>query len=269
MNTLLLFLIHVYARLLRLYPVRFRREFSNEMQNVFEELAHETAKRGLGPLLVVCLRELGHLPGNLFVEAWHERFNPELVLRTVQEGYLGTIRKMGWVDVGSWQATLASLLPIWLLSFAMAMSWAQTYIPTELACIAFWFVPIVGLFLIWKGWMTVEVLLYSLFPILLAFYVDETSTTYRIPLYFVCTLFLSIGIVGYHYSLNRDKVGLAWLILLLVFIATWFFASHVNQNYWQIAGELGYNACDNEGCVPLTPTGTSWWILFFRVMRGY
>ena len=269
MKILLLIVTRTYAILLKLYPARFRHEFSNEMQNVFEELAHETAKKGLIPLLVVCLRELGHLPGNLLLEAWHEGFNPDVVLRTVQEGYMGTIRKMRWVDVGSWQATLASLLPLWLLSFAMAMGWSQAYIPTELACVAFWLVPILGLLLIWKGWMTVDVLLYSLFPILLAFYVDEYSITYSIPLYLVCAVFLSIGIVGYHYSLYRDKVGLAWMILLLIFIVTWIFVNYTNQNYWQMAGDLGYNACDNDGCVPLTPTGTSWWVLFFRVLRGY
>jgi hypothetical protein len=117
--------------------------------------------------------------------------------------------------------------------------------------------------------MTFEILLYCLFPFLLMVPLDETSMAYRITLILSCTVFLSIGIVGYHISLNRDKIGLAWLILLLVFIGTWFFASHANQNYWQMAGDLGYNACDNDGCVPLTPTGTSWWILFFRVIGGY
>ena len=269
MKILLRLFTRVYARLLRLYPTKFRHEFSNEMQNVFEELAGETAKDGLAPLLVVSLRELGHLPGNLLVEAWHEGFNPGLVLRTVKEGTVQTIRKMWWVDVGSWQATLASLLPLWLLSLSLAIGLSQIDIPIYLLYVAFWLFPILSLFFIWKGWMTIEVLLFSLFPILLLFSLDETSMAYRVTLILACTVFLSIGIIGYHISLNRDKVGLAWLILLLVFIVTWFFVSHANQNYWQMAGDLGYNACDNDGCVPLTPTGTSWWILFLRVVRGY
>jgi hypothetical protein len=269
MNFILLFLTHAYTGLLRLYPARFRREFSNEMRSVFIEMAQEAAEEGFVPLLVVCLRELGHLPRSLFLEAWHEGFNPQMAFRAVQEGYRGTVLKTGWADVGSWQAAVAGLLPIWLLSFAMATGWSQMCILTELACIAFWLAPIVGLVLIWKGWMTVEVLLYSLFPILLAFYVDETSATYRIPLYLVCTVFLSIGIIGYHYGLNRDKIGFAWLILLLVFIATWVFVIHANQNYWRMAVDLGYNACDNDGCVPLTPKGPAWQSLFFRVISGY
>ena len=117
--------------------------------------------------------------------------------------------------------------------------------------------------------MTFEILLYCLFPFLLMIPLDETSMAYRVTLILACTVLLSMGIVGYHISLNRDRIGLAWLILLLVFMGTWFFASHANQNYWQMAVDLGYNACDNEGCVALTPTGTSWWILFFRVIGGY
>jgi hypothetical protein len=155
MNFLLLFFTRMYARLLRLYPARFRHKFSHEMQIVFEELTHETAKKGLVPLLVVCLRELGHLPGSLFVEAWHERFNPELVLRTVQEGYMGTIRNMRWVDVGSWQATLASLLPLWLLSLSMVIGFSQINIPIGLRYVTFWLFPILSLIFIWKGLVTV------------------------------------------------------------------------------------------------------------------
>jgi hypothetical protein len=269
MNILLLFLTRMYSRLLRLYPARFRHEFSNEMQNVFDELAQETAKRGLGLLLAVFLRELGHLPGNLLLESWHEGFEPALLLKTVKEGTVQTIRKMRWVDVGSWQATLASLLPLWFLCLAMVMAFSQIDIPVGLVYIAFWLFPILSLVFIGIGWMTFEVLLYSLFPILLQFSLDETSMAYRITLIVACTVFLSIGIVGYHISLNRDKIGLAWLILLLVFIATWFFASRTNQNYWQMADALGYYACDNNGCAPLIPKSTSWWILFFRVISGY
>ena len=142
MNFLLLFFTRMYARLLRLYPARFRREFSNEMQIVFEELALETAKKGLVPLLVVCLRELGHLPGNLWLEAWHEIFNPALVLRTVQEGYMGTIRNMRSVDVGSWQATLASLLPLWLLSLSIVIVFSPINVPISLLVVTFWLFPI-------------------------------------------------------------------------------------------------------------------------------
>jgi hypothetical protein len=176
---------------------------------------------------------------------------------------------MRWVDVGSWQATLASLLPLWLLSLSIVIFFSQINIPIGLLYVALWLFPILSLVFIAKGWMTFEVLLYSLFPVLLLFQLDETSMAYRITLILACTVLLSIGIVGYHISLNRDRIGLAWFLLLLVFLATWFFASHANQNYWQMAVDLGYNACDNEGCMTLIPTDNSWWFLFFRVIRGY
>jgi hypothetical protein len=238
------------------------------MQTVFEELAYETAKEGLIPLLVVCLREMGHLPGNLLLEAWHEGFEPALLFRTVKEGTMGTLRKMWWVDVGSWQATLASLLPLWLLTFIILP--VDVDAPGQLGIAVFVLAIAICIFLLWKGWMTFELVLYSLVcPIILWFGHDEESTSFQIPLFLLCSILLSIGIVGYHYSLYRDAVGIAWLILLFVFIATWVFTLHTYQNYWRMAGDLGYNACDSQGCVPPTPTGTSWWILFFRVIRGY
>ena len=271
MNFFLIFLTWMYARLLRLYPARFRQEFSKEMQTVFEELAHEIAKKGLAPLLVVCLRELCHLPGSLLLEFWHEGFEPALLLRAVKEGTVGTIRKMWWVDVGSWQATLASLLPLWLLILAILPEGRPRLpIPDQVPVVAFVLSIAICIFLLWKGWMTVELALYSfLFPFILVFAHDEMSSAFKTPLFLLSALFLTIGIVGYHYCLHRDAVGAAWLLLLFVFIATWIFNLHVDQNYWQMAGELGYNACDSYGCVPLAPKGTSLWTIFFRVIRGY
>jgi hypothetical protein len=181
------------------------------------------------------------------------------------------IRKMKWVDVGSWQATLASLLPLWLLSFAiLPEDRPPLHIPGQLAGVAFVLSITVCIFLLWKCWMTFELALYSLlFPVVLVLGHDEMSSAYKIPLILLCTFILTIGILGYHYSLYRDAIGVAWLILLFAFIATWVFTLHLDQNYWQMAAELGYNACDSQGCAPLSPTGTSWWILFFRVIRGY
>ena len=76
-----------------------------------------------------------------------------------------TIRKIGWADLGSWPAALASMLPLWLFSLAVtaegfppslvSIEWAFTFILVALA---------LSILLLWKGWMTFELLLYSLFP---------------------------------------------------------------------------------------------------------
>jgi hypothetical protein len=89
------------------------------------------------------------------LEAWHEGLEPALLFRTVKEGSVQTIRKMWWVDVGSWQATLASLLPLWLLSLSMVIGFSQINIPIGLRYVTFWLFPILSLIFIWKGLVTV------------------------------------------------------------------------------------------------------------------
>ncbi len=178
------------------------------------------------------------------------------------------IKKMESMDVGSWRTTLVSLLPLWLLSFAILPEGLPGLpIPIRLAGIIFFLVFAVGALLLWKGWATAEVLLYSLFPILLAFNFDEMSAAYKTPFILLCAIFLSLGIVGYQYSLRRDVLAIGWLILLLVIVVTWVFASHANQNYWQMVTDLGIHDCstDYDGCASLAGRGTSWLLLFFHL----
>lgn len=63
--------VWLYARLLRLYPRRFREEFADEMQCVFVEAMMEAAVHGRPAVFAVCLRELQDLPGSLLREHWH------------------------------------------------------------------------------------------------------------------------------------------------------------------------------------------------------
>ena len=169
---------------------------------------------------------------------------------------MDTIRKIGWADLGSWTAALASLLPLWLLSAVMAGEIAVAAIPlAAVVCVA----------LLRKGWMTLELVLYSLFPLTLIFLLDEMSMIYKAPLILLCALLLTMGIFGYQRSLFHDRIGLAWLILLAACIATWYFCRYATQNYWQVAGDW-----DLFKCLPGTP-GCSlsgdlppWWTVFFK-----
>jgi hypothetical protein len=182
---------------------------------------------------------------------------------------MDAIRKIGWADPGTWRATLASLLPLWLLSLAiLSEGFPRPLVSPMLGGAAFVLAIAAGIVLLWKGWLTFEVLLYSLFPILLVFLLDEISTSYKTPFILLCALLLTVGIIGYHRSLNRDLVTLAWLTLLLVAIVTWVFASYAAQNYWQMVGNLRFPAdCMpyEEGCAPLAGRETLWWVLFFKL----
>jgi hypothetical protein len=181
---------------------------------------------------------------------------------------MDTIRKFGWADLGSWPAALASLLPLWLISLAVSTegfprplispSWAIALLVLALG---------ISIFLLWKGWLTFELLLLSLSPFLLMIQFDEISTSYKTPFILLCALLLSIGILAYQRSLSRS-VGLAWLTLLLVCIGTWIISSHAIENYWQMVGQLHFPA----DCMPyahdcplLAGKETPWWSLFFRL----
>jgi hypothetical protein len=178
-----------------------------------------------------------------------------------------TIEYIRWADPPLRKATLANLLPLWLVSFAIMGEGFPHPISGRLAITAFVLAIAVSIVLLWIRWLTPELLLYSFFPFIFLYMFDEISTSYKTPLILLCALFLTTGIVGYQLSLNKDSLGLGWLILLLVAIATWFFASHAVQNYWQMTSDLGYVDCmpDFQGCAPLTGNETPWWVLFLSL----
>lgn len=61
----------LYAIILRLYPPDFRREFAEEMQDVFSEALQEAAEPGgISPTRLL-LRELADLPANLVSQFWN------------------------------------------------------------------------------------------------------------------------------------------------------------------------------------------------------
>ena len=179
-----------------------------------------------------------------------------------------TLRRMGWADLGSWPSAFASLVPLWLFSLAVSAEgfppplvtgpWAISFLVLGLA---------LSIVLLWKGWMTFELLLYSLFPFFLLVFLDEISTRYKTPFLLLAALLLSIGIFAYQRSLSRS-VGLAWLILLLVYVAAWVFTLHAADNYWHMVGQLHFP----PDCMPyahdcplLSGRETPSWLLFFRL----
>lgn len=63
--------VRVHARLLHLYPDRFRAEFEVEMQEVFAQAIGEALAPGNGRALVgLCARELMDLPRTLLTQHW-------------------------------------------------------------------------------------------------------------------------------------------------------------------------------------------------------
>ena len=72
MNLLTFVLIHIYSKLLLLYPRGFQNEFAEEMQLVFGDSLKVAIREGTLSFLFVCLKEFGGLPFHVLREIWHE-----------------------------------------------------------------------------------------------------------------------------------------------------------------------------------------------------
>lgn len=65
--------VRVYALLLRLYPPRFRAEFAEEMQGVFEDALTDSVRHGQRYAALWCAHELSTLPAEVARAHWHTR----------------------------------------------------------------------------------------------------------------------------------------------------------------------------------------------------
>ena len=225
------FLRRFYHWCLALYPRKYREEYGEELQSVFDLSVKEALRKGGFEVERLVLRELISLPKAIVYEHLRKpRYSLAAQVSILEkDSYMKTIPKIEWEELGSWRATLASLLPIWLFFFAFAnISDSSLEI---LESIAFYLVLPVSIFFLWKGWMTFDLLLYSFLPMFIQFFFDDIDSNCKLLLKLLCTLVLSLGIVGYQRSLNKDSVTLAWLSLLLAAITAWIFVSHAVQNF--------------------------------------
>lgn len=169
------------------------------------------------------------------------------------------------VDPTSWILTLGSSLPLWLLSLSITgEGFPRPPISIEVAIIAFLSAILVSIVLLWRGWMTAELLIFSFLPLLMTYNFDEISTAYKTPFIIACASILVAGLVGY----QRVPGSRLWRWLILLVAATLFLFAvwHASNGFWDMTRELGYVRCfpDAPGCTPLKELdATPWWILFF------
>ena len=95
MNLFLYWIVRVYARVLNLYPRRFRDEFAVEMHAVFRDAVVDAAKAGILPWLLVCGREFIGLPLNILKELWHEIQGKEPNMQSTE---LSSWQPGSWAD---------------------------------------------------------------------------------------------------------------------------------------------------------------------------
>lgn len=173
------------------------------------------------------------------------------------------IRKIEWTAQDSWMAILVTLLPLWLFSFAiMVEGFPDPPISLEVAVLAFVCAIAIGAILVRAGWLSLDLILYSLFPLMLWVIFDEISTSYKTPFILSCALLISVGMIVAQRSRSEKS---RWRIWLVVNILMWVLVSHAFQQYWHMIDDLVFADCFpyTQGCLPLAGDEIPWWALFF------
>lgn len=170
MNLFLPWIVSTYARVLNLYPRRFKDEFAIEMHAVFRDSVMDAAEEGTLSLLLVCGREFIGIPLNILKEFWHEIQDNESNMQSTQFS--------SW-QPGSWGDSAWAGLPHLLLAIA-----GLTGFVAGTALAAFFGFLIVFLFLVgilvtiyftwrkrwpactasWYGYAGLIILLFSILP---------------------------------------------------------------------------------------------------------
>ena len=142
------------------------------------------------------------------------------------------------LSMPAWVKTIASMLPLWLLSLAItAEGFPRPPVSVEVAFAAFGVSILASIALLWKRWLTIEFGLYSIIPFLLMVTFDEIRTSYKTPFIFTCALILTAGAIP-NQSERLSRLQ-KWLILLAVGILTLALARNATEQFWQMASELG------------------------------
>lgn len=174
MNFFTRFVIEWYARLLNLYPRRFRDEFAEEMQAVFRDSANDAIGNGILPLARLCLRELVGLPFNVLREFWHEFQGKEWIM--LHENTSGSPATTGQVMMGALPFFLFSLILIMLklVVTLMELEWFNT-----VGGILLWtwlLLPAIGFGIGWVQGFPRWSYPYVGMALILAFYIQNAST---------------------------------------------------------------------------------------------
>lgn len=222
---------NLYALSLHLFPKAYREEYGEELQVVFNSSLDDAMRVGWLEVVIVISRELIGLPKAILYEHLRKpRYGLAAQASVLEkDGYMKAMPKIEWEELGSWKATIASLLPLWLFFFAFANVFDSSL--EILETIAFFLILPVIIISLLKGWITFDLLLYSFLPVFVQFFYDDIDSSCKLLLKLLSTLTLTLGIVGYQRSLNKDSVTVAWLSLLLAAIAAWVFVSYAVQHF--------------------------------------
>jgi hypothetical protein len=177
MNLIVSSLMHLYGKLLLLYPSRFHEEFADEMQVVFRDSLDEAIKRGWSALALVCIKELIGLPFNVLQEFWHESQRKEMFM--LPENTFDPFERPttnGQILMGAFPFFLFGLI---LIYFKLPMEWVKSGWSATLGITVFELLlvlPAVGFGVGWVQNFPRWSYPYAGMALILAFYIQNAST---------------------------------------------------------------------------------------------
>ena len=174
MSRITRFAVRAYARLLGLYPPRFREEFAEEMRGVFSNSLREAGNDGVLTLASVCLRELGGLPFNILKEIWHEVQGKELIM--LPENTSSSQATTGQVMMGGLPFLLFSIIMI-LLELPVSLLHRGWFSPMGITLfLTFLTLPAIGFGIGWVKNFPRWSYPYTGMALILAPYIQNAST---------------------------------------------------------------------------------------------
>lgn len=166
-----------------------------------------------------------------------------------------TVREFQLGKQDSWLAALTSLLPMWLVAFAVSFE-GGLRLPIQLAYAALGLAFLLTFWLLWAGWISLDFLILYLTPFFWLYMLDEISIGYKTPFIYMAALVLAIGGLVAHRSNGPWPPALP---LLVATVAAYFLLLNAVGNFWSLPND-NYAACFPYCVYPDHP----WWTVFFH-----
>jgi len=281
MNGLIRLFVSFHAFLLRLYPRRFRDEFSEEMSAVFAMAAQEAARRRKLSATVVWLRELRDLPVSLAYQYWSTFRNRESKMTAV---YKRPERFFipGWVIVSTIGILIAFVITWATVSIIEGIIGGTMQVgdhtsPTEDVLMDYIFFPVLGLSTGFFQWLLLRRYLPRIGRWILATFLGWLLA---VAVLFVLYTFIlqaaspdSVWVLGLTFIVIGGSIGSTqWLVLhrRIEKASLWILANIISWTLLRLViGKSITNTLEIAALalIPAVVTGVALWLLM-RLSKG-
>ncbi len=210
---ILIKLLHlIYAGLLRLYPRRFREQFADEMQAVFERVLNDSVSTS-GQFLLTVVREFGGLPANLLWQHWLE-------LTKVTHGVAGYLEDE---RPSSWPEAILTALPYGAIILVSFVQFGPYTAPI------FLITAVLAVIVAWRrkrprwsaGWLSLLLFVgVSFLSSFIYMFAGEWNTPQTLVVHLVGEVLLPVGLGIVLYAVYQYDTLNGMLMVLFLFLFT-------------------------------------------------